>query len=45
MRERALALGGVVDIERGPRGGTAITLRIPMERAASEPTPRARIAS
>ena len=30
MRERALACGGTLDVARGPRGGTVITLRVPL---------------
>jgi signal transduction histidine kinase len=30
MRERALACGGTLDIARGERGGTTITLRVPL---------------
>jgi PAS domain S-box-containing protein len=45
MRERALALGGAVDIAKGPRGGTAITLRIPMQAPPIEPASRARVPS
>ena len=33
MRERALALGGGVDIARRARGGTAVTLRVPIDGA------------
>ena len=45
MRERALALGGAVDVAKGPRGGTAITLRVPMESPPVEPAARAKVAS
>lgn len=33
MRERALALGGEVDVAGGSRGGTVITLRLPLDLA------------
>jgi signal transduction histidine kinase len=37
MRERALALGGAVDVARRAHGGTAVTLRIPFASDAPEP--------
>jgi len=32
MRERALALGGELKVERGPEGGTRVTLTVPLEK-------------
>ncbi|MCF8155849.1 MAG: response regulator [Rhodoferax sp.] len=38
MRERAIALGGVLDLESSVGGGTRITVRIPMDNAQHQGT-------
>ena len=43
MRERALALGGAVGIGNGSRGGTTITLRIPLETVHENAGARAKV--